>query len=133
MSFWMIFKLDTLYSFSYNPITPKHKLKTWDAKPLIFALDINRKLILGINLHWIRKEHRQEFLDEVQNIVLKYKGKRNKIRLTYMLLKKPKFKYAIEGIRLYYIHRITKINAIPKTKWHLILDYKKYQPKIKSE
>lgn len=127
----MKFKLDTLYSFKYRPITPKHRLLVWDAKPLIFALDISPKMILGINLHWIKKQHQQEFLDEISQIVLKSKGKQHKIRLTYTLLKKPKFRYALEGIRLYYTSRISKLTYIPERKWHQVLNYKKFDANIK--
>ena len=127
----MIFKLDTLYSFSYRPVTPKHKLLVWDAKPLIFALDITKDKVLGINLHWVKKVHQQEFLEEVEKIILKSKGKKEKIRLTYSLLKKPKFSYALKGIRLYYISRMTHLIIIPKVKWPMVLQYKKFQSKIK--
>lgn len=127
----MKFKLDTLYSFKYRPITPKHRLLVWDAKPLIFALDISPKMILGINLHWIKKQHQQEFLDEISQIVLKSKGKHHKIRLTYTLLKRPKFRYALEGIRLYYTSRISQLTYIPERKWHQVLNYKKFDANIK--
>lgn len=127
----MKFKLDTLYSFKYRPITPKHRLLVWDAKPLIFALDISPKMILGINLHWIKKQHQQEFLDEISQIVLKSKGKYHKIRLTYTLLKRPKFRYALEGIRLYYTSRISQLTYIPERKWHQVLNYKKFDANIK--
>lgn len=127
----MKIKLDSLYSFNYRPITPKHRLLVWDAKPLIFALDIGPRMILGINLHWIKKMHQQEFLDEIHKIILKSKGKRDKIRLTYTLLKKPKFRYALEGIRLYYSSRISHLTFIPERKWHQVLNYKKFDAKIK--
>jgi hypothetical protein len=127
----MKFLQDQLYSFKYRPITPKQILKVWDAKPLMFALDISPTKILGINLHWIKVQHQQEFLDEIQKILLKSKGNKDKIRLTYLLLKKPKFRYAIEGIRLYYASRITNLQAIPESKWSLVLKYKKYKEKIK--
>ncbi len=127
----MKINLNSLYMFNYRPITPKQKLLIWDAKPLIFALDVNSKMMLAVNLHWIKKYHQQEFIEEIQKIVFKSKQKRERIRLTYTLLKRPKFKYALEGIRLYYISRITHFSYIPEHRWNLVLKYKKYDAKIK--
>lgn len=128
----MTFNLNTLYSFYYRPITPKHKLDQWDARPLIFVLDKRQGMILGVNIHWIKKHHQQEFIEEVDKIIQKSKVQREKIRLTYILIK-TKYRYAIQGIRLYYIKQISQLNRIPKEKWNQVLYFKKYKMKIKPD
>lgn len=128
----MTFKLNTLYSFYYRPVTPKQKLGQWDTRPLIFVLDNKQGMILGVNIHWIKKHHQQEFIEEVDKIVQQSKIQREKIRMTYMLIK-TKYRYAMQAIRLYYVKQITQINKIPKEKWSQVLFYKKYKMKIKPD
>lgn len=128
----MIFKLNTLYSFYYKPITPKHKLIKWDARPLIYVLDNRKGMILGVNIHWIKPIHQQEFIEEVEQIIQKSRLQREKIRMTYMLIKR-KYRYALDGIRLYYIKQISQMNQIPKEKWPQVLHYRKYQMKLKPD
>lgn len=122
---------DNIYSFSYTD--PKTKLHVWDARPLVFVLDINprKKSFLAINLHWIPKKYRDDLLQEMIKIIEKKDSSRNKVRLTYGLLLKHKYRHALQAIRRYIITRVTNIEMIPHKKWDKVLKIKRYKKLIK--
>jgi hypothetical protein len=122
-------RLDSLYNFRYED--PKTKPHVWDRNPVVFILDITKKSMLGVNIHWIPKDYRADFIDEIASIITKSKSKHEKARLTYMLLKKPKYKRALLGIRRYIISRMKGVTEIPKKKWDKVLEKKRWKPDIK--
>jgi hypothetical protein len=117
-----------LYSFHYKPKT--QNLSIYDRCPLVFLLDINSKSWLAINMHWIPKTYRDEFIVEVKAIMAKtllVGKKRERCRLTYILLKQPKYKRALLGIRRYLFSNISKLHSIPEARWDSVLTIKKYR------
>lgn len=119
-----------LYYFHYKPTTNVH---LYDKHPLIFVLDMNSRSILGVNIHWIPKHYREEFIEQVEDIMsqtIQIGQKRQRARLTYQLLKQSKYKIALQGIRRYIVSSITKIEPIPEKKWDKVLKKKKYKAKI---
>ena len=122
--------LEGMYGFSYKPIG-LGQLSVYDKKPLIFILDMSGGQLLGCNLHWIAKIHRQSFIDSVTDImgktIIKANKKRERIRLIYTLLKQPKFRNGLQAVRRYFISGMTSIEEIPKDKWNNILGISKFQ------
>ena len=112
-----------LYYFRYKA-TLEGQLHVYDKTPLIFIIDFRPTSILGVNLHWIPKKDRIEFFDNVLEIMEKtHKVGRRKerMRLTYELLKKPKFKSGIQAIRMYYLKGMTQIKDVNEAEWNSII------------
>ena len=81
-------------------------------------------MVLGVNIHWIPKRSRAEFIANVDEIMGKTVGvgkKRERMRLFYTLLRKPKFRVGMEAIRLYYISHMSAIQEIARPKWNIVL------------
>ena len=74
-----MFTYSNIYYYRYNP-KGLGKLPVFDQFPLMLPLDVRGATCLGINLHWIKKAHQQEFLEEVDKILLKSKGKKEKFK-----------------------------------------------------
>lgn len=120
-----------MYSFDYAPISPKSVLPVYDAHPLIFILDITKKSILGLNIHWIDKKYRREFISDVKYIMAQtetIQGRKKRARLTYNLIQKPQYKKAMFGIRRYIVKQISNIQAIPEKAWKHTLQMKRFHP-----
>ena len=120
-----------LYYFRYLAKGEKNgSLSVYDKTPLVFILDIGIKHMLCINMHWIPKIHRLDFFDEVRSIMNKthmVHNKKERMRLTYQLIKKPKFKIAINSIRMYYLDGITKLKEIPEKQWDVVIGISQYR------
>jgi len=118
-----------MYSFSYKPIG-LGKLSVYDRKPLIFILDISGGILLGLNIHWIPRNQRQAFIDNVEEImgktVIKANGKRERIKLIYTLLKERRFKNGMQAVRKYYLNHCSAIQEVAKTKWNQVLGIPRY-------
>ena len=113
-----------LYTFRYLA-KGEGQLHVYDKTPLIFILDIRDNNILGCNLHWIKnKDHRLEFFNSVLEIMDKTHTvgkKKERMRLTYQLLQKPKFRSGLQAIRMYYFRGVTRLSNIPETRWTSIM------------
>ena len=123
-------KLDpeSMYSFKYDP-KGLGTLPQFDKHPLIFILDIQGKYLLAVNTHWIPKTKRSDFIQDVKDIMGKTVGtgkKRERMRLFYTMLKKPKFRIGEMAIRKYIIANISHMVKVPKTKWDYLLGISKY-------
>lgn len=130
-------KLDPegMYSFHYRPVGVG-KINQFDRNPLIFILNIDKGLLLGLNIHWIPKIHRAEFISQVNEIMGKTKvvgKKRERQRLLYILLKKPKFKNGMEAVRKYYISHMSAIQEVPRVKWDSVLGIKRFEADIRNK
>lgn len=126
----MKFKLDynKLYQFRYKAIG-EGKIHVYDRTPVIFVIDIRKDNILGVNLHWIYpKPKRQEFFDDVKAIIDKNKNNpKERIRLTYALLQKPKYRVGLQALRMYYFTGMTALRDIPEVSWNLVLGYRMHR------
>lgn len=114
-------KLNTegLYNFHYRPVG-LGKINQYDRNPLIFILDIQGGIVLGVNLHWIPKAQRNNFVLEVEYIMGKTKTvgkKRERQRLLYTLLKKPLFRAGMQAVRKYYLNHMSALREIPRNSW----------------
>lgn len=112
-----------IYYFRYKAIG-EGKLHVYDKTPLIFIVDIRPNSILGVNLHWIPKKDREDFFDSVVAIMDKTKtiGKKHeRMRLTYELLKKPKFRVGLQGLRMYYVSGMSYIKEIDEAQWNIVI------------
>lgn len=108
---------NNLYTFRYNPIS-LGKIEVFDKTPVIVLLNIDRDSILAVNFHWIQPKHeRLEFfynvMDIIQNNISEAK-KQQRYRLTYELLKKPKYRQGLQAIRMYYLSGITALKMVPE-------------------
>lgn len=112
-----------LYYFRYKAVL-EGQLHVYDKTPLIFIIDVRPTSILAVNLHWIPKKDRLEFFDNVLEIMEKthkvVKRKERK-RLTYELLKKPKFRVGMQAIRMYYVKGMTQIKDLSERDWNIII------------
>lgn len=121
---------NSMYSFKYKP-KGIDTLPIYDAHPMIFILDVNSRYILGLNIHWVPKAYRKEFIEEVSQIISKTKiinKKFQRARLTYILLKKPKYRKALQGLRKYLISNITNLYEIHQRSWPRTFKLKVYNP-----
>lgn len=121
-----------IYYFTYRPVT---KIHVFDKKPLVIPLDIGNRIMLGVNLHWIPKKDRTEFLFNVLELFENNKNnKKKKTRLYYEYIKRnTKFKTGLIAIRKYYLNKISSLIAITVDRWKLIPEkYKqgKFREKI---
>jgi len=128
------FKANAIYFFRYKNPAGKGKLKIWDSAPLIIPLDITKKSLLAVNLHWINDSHRAEFVE----YLLKYfeearlgKKRITRSRLYYNFIKAGKIKYALVAIRRYHISRITNLQEVKREDWPKVLKTRKYKAKFK--
>lgn len=112
-----------LYYFRYKA-TLEGKLNVYDKTPLIFVIDIRQSSILGVNLHWIPKYKRTEFFESIVDIINKtssYSKRRERMRLTYELLRKPKYRVGLQGLRMYYISGISNLKEVTKPEWDIVI------------
>jgi len=127
----MKIKLDynKVYNFRYKAIG-EGTLHVYDKTPLIFILDLQPKMILGLNMHWINRKDRIELYENIMEIMSKTDKINKKIersRLTYALLQKPKFRTGLVGIRKYYLDGITQLKSHTPEQMAVILGrYGKY-------
>jgi hypothetical protein len=126
----MKYKLEynKLYQFRYKATT-EGKIHVYDRTPLIFIIDIRKDNVLGVNLHWIYpKSKRLEFYDDVREIVENNKNNpKERERLTYALLQKPKYRIGLQAIRMYYHSGMTAIKELPEATWGLVLGYRMHR------
>lgn len=123
---------EKMYSFRYKAKGEGY-LDRYDKSPLIFILDIQGDIILGINIHWIPKNQRQDFINRAEEIIGKTQkiGKKyQRMRLMYQMLKEPKFRNGLQAVRKYITSNMTLIKPIPRAKWEIVLDIKKYRMRI---
>lgn len=118
-------KLDPekMYNFKYTP-KGLGTLNQYDRSPLIFILDIQGDTLLAVNIHWIEKGKRFQFIEDVKEIMGKTIGagkRRERIRLFYTMLKKPKFKAGMLAVRRYIVANISNIVEVQKHKWDYVL------------
>lgn len=128
------FKTRAIYFFRYNNPAGKGKLKVWDAAPLVIPLDLSRKSLLAVNLHWIPSSHRQQFVEFILDYFSKSKlGKKRfqRTRLYYNFVKQGKVKWALVAIRRYHISRITNMQEVREEDWPKLLGNRKYKAKFK--
>lgn len=119
----MIMNYNHFYAFRYKA-KGEGKLEVYDKTPLIIILDIQGDSILGLNFHWIPQKDRKEFYENVVEIMKKTKsvGQRQKrVRLTYQMLRKPKFRAGLSGIRLYLLEGITQLKELKPEQMDIIL------------
>jgi len=128
------FKENAIYFFRYKDPATKARMEVWDSAPLIIPLDITRKSLLAVNLHWIPSSHRQEFV----NFLMEYfkqgrlGNKRIKrTRLYYNFVKSGKIRWAMVAIRRYHISRITGMKEIKPELWPKMLKTRSIGPKFK--
>lgn len=119
----MVINYNFAYYFRYKAIG-EGKLHVYDKTPLIFVLDIRPDSILGINLHWIPRKDRVEFVENVLEIMKKtnsFSKRKERQRLTYQMLRKPKFRAGLLGIRMYYNMGMTQIKEIKPEQMGIIV------------
>ena len=78
-----------IYFFRYKA-KGEGKLHVYDQAPLVIFLDIRRNDALGINIHWIPRNKRQQFIDlvlELSEKVIQKKIVRYLPRLYYLQVK----------------------------------------------
>jgi hypothetical protein len=78
------------------------------------------KTILCCNIHWVPKYLRKKFINLVMELAEKVvqKGKIKLLpRVVYDQIKNGPFRFALPGIRRYYLSRITNIQEIPPEFW----------------
>jgi hypothetical protein len=112
-----------VYSFRYKAIG-EGTLPVYDKTPLIFIIDIRPDSILGLNMHWIAKPHRIELYENIMDVMKKTNTvgrKKERMRLTYNLLRKPKFRTGLEGLRMYYMSGITQMKELTPEQMAVIL------------
>lgn len=112
------FNYSSIYFFRYN--NPKTKPNIWDKAPLVMPLYVSKGMLLALNIHWIPTGMRLKFIALLVELGEKVKktGQWKKLpRLFYDMIKNGRFKFAIMGIRKYYISRITNIQEIPPELW----------------
>jgi len=126
-------KDNAIYFFRYKNPAGKGKLKVWDTAPLVIPLDVTRKSLLAVNLHWIPKNQRADFVD----FLLKYfatgklGGKRMKrSKLYYGFIKSGKVRWAMVAIRRYHISRITNMVEVKKEDWDKVLGKRRYKARF---
>jgi len=123
---------EKMYSFRYKA-KGEGTLDKYDKAPLVFILDIQGPYLLAVNIHWIPKQHRQEFINKAEEIIGKTKtvGKKTvRMRLMYQMLKEPKYRVGLEAIRKYLTSNMSAIKSIPKVKWEIVLSIKTYKMRI---
>lgn len=128
----MAFAYNKLYFFRYNnPATPN--LPVWDKAPLVIPLEVKGNSMLGVNIHWIPREQRREFME----FLIEYFGvndsntlRRKKVRILYESLKRGKVRWALVAIRRYHINRITSMREVPKDRWDRVLKLPQYKSKL---
>jgi hypothetical protein len=119
----MKLEYNSLYYFRYKPVG-EGSLIVYDRTPLVMILDVRQNSILGLNFHWIPKAHKLEFFDSIREIMAKthtVHKKKERMRLTYKLLQKPKFKVGLQAIRMYYNDGITMLKNIPEAQWDIAM------------
>ncbi|NCP97778.1 hypothetical protein GW796_05995 [archaeon] len=124
---------EKLYNFKYTP-KGLGKLEEYDKNPLIFVLDIQEPYLLAVNVHWIPKNHKFKFLEDLQEIMGKTIGrgkKRQRFKLVYTMLKKRPYKAGILAVRKYIIKNITGIKEVPQEKWNYVLGIDRYTADIR--
>lgn len=81
-------------------------------------------------MHWVPKQYRTELYENIMEIMDKtnsHAKRKTRQRLTYQLLRKPKFQAGMQGIRMYYRTGMTQIKAIEPKQLSIILGrYGKY-------
>lgn len=127
-------KDDAIYFFRYKNPAGKGKLHVWDTAPLVIPLDVTRKSLLAVNLHWIKSNQRADFVD----FLMKYFGQAKlgkkrikRSKLYYSFVKAGKVKWALVAIRRYHISRITGLTEVKKEQWPKVLGIRKYRAKFK--
>lgn len=118
----MKLEYNKLYMFRYKAIG-EGQLHVYDKTPLMFILDIRPTSLLCINLHWIPPKQRPDFFAEIRDIMSKthmVHKKRERMRLTYKLLLKPKYRLGLQAIRMYYLTGMSQIKNIPEVQWNII-------------
>jgi len=127
-------KDSAIYFFRYRNPAGKGKLKVWDTAPLIIPLDITRKSLLAVNLHWIPNHQRAEFVEFLMKYFAQGKLGHKKIKRTklyYNFVRAGKVKWAIVAIRRYHLSRITNLQEVPREKWDKVLGVRKYKARFK--
>lgn len=119
----MITKLDynKLYYFRYMP-KGYGKLEVYDRTPLIMVLDVRKDNVLALNFHWLPRKDKLELFDSIREIMTKthmVSKRRERMRLTYQLLKKPKYRVGLQAIRMYYVNGISQLKDIPEKQWDI--------------
>lgn len=112
-----------VYYFRYKAVG-EGQLHVYDKTPLIFILDIRQDSILGLNMHWIAKKDRIELYENIMEIMSKTNTrgkKKERMRLTYQLLRKPKFRAGMDGIRMYYATGMAQIKELKPEQMAVIL------------
>jgi hypothetical protein len=117
--------LNNLLFFRYKAIG-EGTLPFYDKTPLALVLDIRLNNVLCLNMHWIKPRDRAEFFNDIREIMNKTIsiGKRKeRQRLTYQLLKKPKYRIGLDAIRMYYFSGISQLKIIPEPQWTILFGY----------
>ena len=127
-------KSHSIYFFRYKNPAGKGKLKVWDTAPLIIPLEITRKSLLAVNLHWIPSNQRADFVDFLMKYFASGKlgnKKMQRTRLYYNFVKAGKVRWAMVAIRRYHLSRITNLQEVKKELWPKVLGQRKYKAKFK--
>lgn len=66
--------------FEYDPKDTKH---IWDRRPMILVLGINKRYVLGINLHWIPMKDRLALITIILSMNMKGNGFKVPLEFTY--------------------------------------------------
>ena len=126
-------KDNAIYFFRYKNPAGKGKLKVWDTAPLVIPLDVTRKSLLAVNLHWIPSNQRADFVEFLMKYfaVGKLGGKKMKrSKLYYNFIKSGKVRWAMVAIRRYHISRITNMVEVKKEDWERVLGKRKFKAKF---
>lgn len=70
-------KAGRMYIYEYFPISDANKLPVYDRFPLIIALEVSPKLMLGVNLHYLPRKARTKFFIKVLNSGVSANVRRN--------------------------------------------------------
>lgn len=98
-----------LLTFTYNPKTKK-TLPFYDVYPLILVMQIERKFIYGLNLHYLPPRLREDMLKDL-------KVERNNFRrISEIASRLPYSKFALKR---YIPNRMKNTINIPKTEWEI--------------
>lgn len=119
-----------IYVFRYRA-AGHGKLAIYDRAPLVIPLDIQRKSMLCINVHWIPAAQREPFIKLVLSMAEKTRGGKKLPRLLYDLVKRDRrFKFAMNAIRRYHISNISNLQMVPSELWDGILRVGRYKARF---
>ncbi len=135
LTYTSTFKHNAIYFMQYRAKGAEDKsLSVYDRAPLIIPLDIQPKTLLAVNLHWIPKNKRAVFLDNLLDISKKYtkRGFIYKINLLYQNLKGDAILWnaTMFAIRKYLYGHIKGIQEIPPELYDKVLDIKRLRSRF---